>query len=86
MKNTEKIMTADEIANLAEQGHDISEHFSNKGVMKPEIQRVNVDFSADMLNELDTLARSLNISRQALIKTTLRQFLDHHYLAVSKAE
>ncbi|MBW1855845.1 MAG: ribbon-helix-helix protein, CopG family [Deltaproteobacteria bacterium] len=34
-----------------------------------------------MLKELDAIARDLNISRQALIKTYLRQALDHHYLA-----
>jgi hypothetical protein len=36
--------------------------------MKPAIQRVNVDFSVDMLKELDTIARELNISRQTVIK------------------
>jgi hypothetical protein len=34
-----------------------------------------------MLKELDTIARQLNISRQAVIKTYLRQSLDQHYLA-----
>ena len=47
--------------------------------MKPAIQRVNVDFSVDMLKELDTLAKELYISRQAVIKTYLRQSLDQHY-------
>jgi metal-responsive CopG/Arc/MetJ family transcriptional regulator len=34
-----------------------------------------------MLEELDKAARELNISRQAVIKTLVRQALDHHYLA-----
>jgi hypothetical protein len=34
-----------------------------------------------MLNELDVHAKELNISRQAVIKTYLRQSLDRHYLA-----
>jgi hypothetical protein len=34
--------------------------------MKPAIQRVNVDFSVDMLKELDLLAKELNISWQAV--------------------
>ena len=34
--------------------------------MKPAIQRVNVDFSVDMLKELDVPAKELNISRQAV--------------------
>ena len=83
MKNTaeEKKLTADEIAEKAMRGEDISQHFTNKGEMKPAIQRVNVDFSVDMLKELDLLAKELNISRQAVIKTYLRQSLDRHYLA-----
>jgi prolyl-tRNA editing enzyme YbaK/EbsC (Cys-tRNA(Pro) deacylase) len=39
-----------------------------------------------MLKELDRAAEELNISRQAVIKTLLRQGLDHHYLAVSTGE
>jgi metal-responsive CopG/Arc/MetJ family transcriptional regulator len=42
---------------------------------------VNVDFAAAMLNELDETAKALNISRQALIKTLVRQALDQHYVA-----
>jgi len=47
----------------------------------PPIQRVNVDFTAPMLSELDDAAKELNISRQAVIKTLLRQALDQRYLA-----
>ncbi|MFW6178441.1 MAG: ribbon-helix-helix protein, CopG family, partial [Desulfohalobiaceae bacterium] len=83
MKNIAKQnqLSADEIAEKAMNGEDISSFFTNKGEMKPSIQRVNVDFSIDMLKELDDLARELNISRQALIKVYLRQSLDQHYLA-----
>jgi hypothetical protein len=86
MKNTAKRKrpSADEIAEKAMSGEDISRFFTNKGKMIPAIQRVNVDFSVDMLKELDALAKELNISRQAVIKTYLRQSLDRHYLA-SKA-
>jgi metal-responsive CopG/Arc/MetJ family transcriptional regulator len=45
------------------------------------IQRVNVDFTATMLQELDGAAKELNVSRQAVIKTLIREALDHHYLA-----
>ena len=87
MKNTakKKAPTADEIAELAMKGEDVSSFFTNKGEMRPPIQRVNVDFTLDMLKELDAIARDLNISRQALIKTYLRQALDHHYLARKSA-
>jgi hypothetical protein len=83
MKNTAKKrkVSADEIAEKASSGEDISQYFTNKGEMKPAVQRVNVDFSVDMLKELDVLAKELNISRQAVIKTYLRQSLDQHYLA-----
>ncbi|MBW1797737.1 MAG: ribbon-helix-helix protein, CopG family [Deltaproteobacteria bacterium] len=62
-------------------GEDVSRFFTNKGEMRPPIQRVNVDFTLDMLKELDAIARDLNISRQALIKTYLRHALNQHYLA-----
>jgi metal-responsive CopG/Arc/MetJ family transcriptional regulator len=45
------------------------------------IQRVNVDVTAGMLEELDKAAQDLNVSRQAVIKTMVRQGLDQHYLA-----
>ena len=73
--------TADEIAELAMNGKNISKYFTNKGNMQSPIKRVNVDFTFDMLNELDSLAKELNISRQAVIKTYLRQALDQHYLS-----
>ena len=47
--------------------------------MMTPIQRVNVDFAAPMLEELDREARDLNISRQAVIKTLLRRALDERY-------
>jgi len=49
--------------------------------MVQPIQRVNVDLTAAMLAELDKAAEELNISRQAVIKTLVRQALDQHYLA-----
>jgi hypothetical protein len=76
-----KPVTADEIADLADSGQDISRFFTNSGKMMPPIQRVNVDFALPMLEELDEQARSLNISRQAVIKTLLRQALDQQHLA-----
>ena len=78
-------LSAEEIAEKAMNGEDISPYFSNKGEMKPAIQRVNVDFSVDMLKELDSLAKEFNISRQAVIKSYLRQSLDQHYLARKRA-
>ena len=51
--------------------------------MMEAIQRVNVDSTARMLEDLDTAAKEMNISRQAVIKTLIRQALDQHYLAMN---
>jgi len=86
MKNTRrqgKSVSAEAIARLAEQGNDVSGFFTNRGRMMAPIQRVNVDFTAPMLRELDKTAGELNISRQAVIKTLIRQALDQHYLATA---
>ena len=80
-KTTKKKISADEIAEKAMRGEDVSAFFTNNGEMKPPVQRVNVDFTIGMVKELDAIAKELNISRQAVIKTFLRQSLDHHYLA-----
>ncbi len=76
-----KPITADEIAEMADRGEDISRFFTRKGKMMPPIRRVNVDFAEPMLQELDEAAMQLNISRQAVIKTLLRQALDQQHLA-----
>ena len=73
--------TADEVAELADQGENVSRFFTNKGKMMQPIQRVNVDFTLPMLQELDQTAMELNISRQAVIKTLLRHALDQQHLA-----
>jgi hypothetical protein len=88
MKSTrsqKKPASAEAIACIGEQGKDVSRFFTNKGQMMAPIQRVNVDFTSTMLQELDERAEELNVSRQAVIKTMLRQALDQHYLATSKA-
>ena len=87
MKSTRKLkraMSAENIARLADRGKDVSRFFTNAGQMMGPIQRVNVDFASPMLDELDNAARELNISRQAVIKTLIRQALDHHYLAAGR--
>jgi len=81
MKKISNKITTDEIAKMAEQNKDVSKFFTNTGKIKHPVQRVNVDFTIEMLNELDTLASEINISRQAIIKTYLRHALDQHYLA-----
>ena len=77
------MVSAEEIARRADSGEDVSRFFTNTGRMMPPIQRVNVDFSQEMLAELDEAARRLNVSRQAVIKTFVREGLDRRYLAES---
>jgi hypothetical protein len=84
MKSTRKSVkpvSADAIARLAEHGKNVSHFFKGQGRMVQPIQRVNVDVTAGMLEELDKAAQDLNVSRQAVIKTLVRQALDQHYLA-----
>ena len=84
MKNTRKQqrpIAAESIARLADQGRDVSRFFTNTGRMMGPIQRVNIDLASGMLEELDRAAKELNISRQAVIKTLIRQALDLQYLA-----
>ena len=84
MKKTHKSnkpISAEAIARLADRGKDVSRFFKGQGRMVQPIQRVNVDVTAGMLEELDQAAQELNVSRQAVIKTLVRQALDQHYLA-----
>jgi len=84
MENTRKSrkpVSAEVIARLADEGRDVSRFFTNNGRMMGPIQRVNVDLASGMLEELDTAAKELNVSRQAVIKTLIRQALDQQYLA-----
>jgi hypothetical protein len=60
---------------------DVSRFFTNTGRMMGPIQRANVDLASGMPEELDKTAKELNISRQAVIKTLIRQALDQQYLA-----
>lgn len=81
-KTSTKPVDAEKLAEMANQGHNISAHFTNQfTVVTPAVQRVNVDFTAPMLKELDREAVVLNISRQAVIKTMIREALDRRYLA-----
>jgi hypothetical protein len=79
--SVKKPISADAIARQAEQGNDVSHFFQGQGRMVQPIQRVNVDVTAGMLEELDNAAQDLNVSRQAVIKTLVRQALDQRYLA-----
>jgi hypothetical protein len=76
-----KTPSAESIARMADRGRDVSRFFTNRGKMMQPIQRVNVDLTVSLLQELDHAAAELNVSRQAVIKTMIRLALDQHHLA-----
>ena len=75
-RTSKKAPSADEIAEMATRGEDISAFFSNKFTVVRPVRRVNVDLTQGMLRDLDERAARLNISRQAVIKTLLARALD----------
>ncbi|HEY3444011.1 MAG TPA: hypothetical protein VGK29_24875 [Paludibaculum sp.] len=77
MQKTSKAkISADEIAEKATRGEDVSAHFTNQFTVVRPVRRVNVDLTPGMLRQLDERAARLNISRQAVIKTLLSVALD----------
>ncbi|HUA86985.1 MAG TPA: hypothetical protein VMB85_24180 [Bryobacteraceae bacterium] len=74
-KTSKKRRGAEEIAEMASQGEDISACFTNKFTVVRPVRRVNIDLTEGMLRELDQRAVRLNISRQAVIKTLLSEAL-----------
>lgn len=88
MKKTKsKKITADQISEKADRGENVVQYYSGKGKMAAghkrviHIQRVNVDMTDEMLEELDEAANHLNVSRQAVIKALLRQGLNQGLLS-----
>jgi len=75
-KSNPKGPSPEEIAEMASRGEDVSRFFTNDFEVVRPIRRVNLDLTAGMLRELDARAARLNVSRQAVIKTLLRQALD----------
>jgi hypothetical protein len=75
-KISKRRRTADEIAEMASRGEDVSVYFTNKFTVVRPVRRVNVDLTEGMLRALDERAARLNISRQAVIKTLLERALN----------
>jgi len=75
-KTSRTMPAADEIAERASRGEDVSAYFTNKFTVVRPVRRINVDLTHGMLRELDERAARLNVSRQAVIKTLLRQALN----------
>ena len=78
---TKRSISAESIARLADNGSDVSSHFTNAGKMMPPLDIVGIDLNDDMIEELNEAAKKLNVTRKALIKRFIRRGLDQHYLA-----
>ncbi len=83
-KTSRTRLSADEIAERASRGEDISAYFTKRFTVVRPVRRVNVDLTAGMLRELDARAARLNISRQAVIKTLLGRALEEGRQGKSK--
>lgn len=68
--------TADEIAEMATRGEDVSRYFTGEFTVVRPVRRVHIDLTEGMLRAVDERAARLNISRQAVIKTLLHQALE----------
>ena len=75
-KTSRTRISADEIAERASRGEDVSAYFTNQFTVVRPVRRVNVDLTPGMLRQLDERAARLNISRQAVIKTLLNRALE----------
>jgi hypothetical protein len=72
---SKKMPGADEIAEMAARGENISSYFTNKFTVVRPVRRVSVDLTQGMLRDLDERAARLNVSRQAVVKTLLARAL-----------
>ena len=76
LNESKPLPSADEITEMATRREDVSKFLTNQFMVVRPIRRVNVDLTGGMLRELDERAARLNVSRQPVIKTLLRQALD----------
>lgn len=81
-----KKLTAEEIAEKADRGEDVTRYLSKpqRGfaniLREKKVQRTTIDFGMEMLADLDSIASRLNISRQAVVKMALQEFLTRYYM------
>jgi hypothetical protein len=85
-KTSKTSRNADEIAEMATRGENVSQYFTNTFTVVRPIRRVNVDLTEGMLRELDGRAARLNVSRQAVIKTLLARALSEERTSKGRSE
>lgn len=68
--STRRTKSATALDAMHDAGVDLSAHMDLTKATRPgrAVQRVNVDFPADLLREIDQEARRLGVTRQAFIK------------------
>lgn len=76
---TSKALTAAAQDAKHDAGVDLSAHLDLGAARRPgrDVQRVNVDFPVQLLQEIDRQARRLGVTRQAFIKVRIADSLDH---------
>lgn len=75
-KTPKATRSAEEIAEMATRGEDVSAYFTNKFTVVRPVESVRVELTRGMVRELDARAARLNVSRETVIKTLLQQMLD----------
>ena len=76
-----RTITVEEFDKMFDEGSDEIEAFidrSKSRMVYPKPQRVNVDFTPQMVHDLDAVAAARGVTRQALIKMWLADKLDEH--------
>ena len=75
--STRKKVTASALDAMHDAGADMSTHMDLARATRPgrAVQRVNVDFPADLLRDIDQEARRLGVTRQAFIKIRMADSL-----------
>jgi hypothetical protein len=77
-------MKAEEFDRRFDSGEDITSELDIAAAQRPGLQsrRVNVDFSAWMVEALDREAKRLGVTRQSIIKIWIAERLEHRDVAV----
>ncbi len=75
--STHRTKSATALDAMHDAGVDLSAHMDVTKAARPgrAVQRVNVDFPADLLREIDQEARRLGVTRQAFIKIRMADSL-----------
>ena len=76
-----KSITVEEFDQMFDDASDEIDDFIDRSkgrLVPPAYKRVNVDFSTQMVHDLDIVATARGVTRQALIKMWLADKLDEH--------